>query len=496
MHASSKGANRPSTSTAHHTKLQQRRRPPSKDKNIYRRPMTAQALHKLTMPNPDPGDLAQKIDDLLVPHYVKRPEGDGYVKHADGDDYVRVYPLPLVVTYDGTSQFRFGNKGSGAACGLCASNFIRHVFTKYMSRLYDADLLKSLLTRQSFLVSVPFPSPLSCPQHAQQITDIARHYQRSNYLEGSEIVGAPRRDLSLDGKVIETIEANAGLPYFNWSFIARTPFESRPPTIASYHSILQNLVNVSKHITAAVITRSPEIVAVLKLPVPKVPGGCLYIVFDSHQGHWHPNGAAMVVCSTSMDAAEYLEVRLQRVVMDEDLRFQLGVSFVVARTPPTSAKRDELLLDASMRILHLEIDAANGPRPNPPAAPTCAQQYNVSGAGAGADAEDRHMEQAMYNSLCIEDERKERFIADLQLQLANERDAMDALRKEKETFEAKWRASIQEQEQQPGAVKRPGHTGGNAGSGGAAPTPAPAHPANNTRRSNVWNARRPLTAVR
>lgn len=61
----------------------------------------------------------------------------------------------------------------------------------------------------------------------------------------------------------------------------------------------------SDGVVAAVVTRSPEIVAVINAPA--TPFGNITIVFDSHPRPEHPLGAAFLMFQKAEDAAAYLD---------------------------------------------------------------------------------------------------------------------------------------------------------------------------------------------
>lgn len=76
-------------------------------------------------------------------------------------------------------------------------------------------------------------------------------------------------------------------------------------TVFGTNLILNDRSLVSDGAVAAVVTRSPEIVAVIN--APRTPFGNVTIVFDSHPRPEHPLGAAFLMYQSPRDAAAYLD---------------------------------------------------------------------------------------------------------------------------------------------------------------------------------------------
>ncbi|KAG6875865.1 hypothetical protein C0993_006990 [Termitomyces sp. T159_Od127] len=322
----------------------------SADRSIHRRPflITENCIQR----NPSTNDIAREIDKI-IPRLLSSREGPP----------LRTYPRPFVVTYDRTQQFLVDSVSSGSSCGLCASNFIRIAFTEYLSKKDNREIITGLLTRDTFVKSI----------------DITRRYERNNYLEVTEIVGAPSHQLPNNTYVQDS---TAGLPYFTWKLSTNDvldrdrdrdlePLINLRRTEDSFETVLRRLDEIASTIAGAVITASPEILSVLKFPLETAPERQVFIVFDSHTYHkYYPNGAGMVVCSSWEDAATFLAQRFpntrsqaQAPVEPEEeslnVRDLINASFVVPRRSMASSEADEILLDASMRIVHLDLDQSD-----------------------------------------------------------------------------------------------------------------------------------------
>lgn len=75
----------------------------------------------------------------------------------------------------------------------------------------------------------------------------------------------------------------------------------------------------------AIVTKSPEIVALLHIATLDRPGDGIFVVFDSHPRPEHPLGAAFTVCKSSVQAATYLHrlFRVDESILDnEDNQWQ------------------------------------------------------------------------------------------------------------------------------------------------------------------------------
>ncbi|KAG6886932.1 hypothetical protein C0992_001579 [Termitomyces sp. T32_za158] len=366
---------------------------------------------------------------VLSERILKNPDSPSLVDKIDG--FLRAYPYPLVVTHEGTSQ-------PCAAGALCAANFIQYAFTKHASGTQDRDLLRRLLTHGTF----------------SGITSITQHYQRTEHLKGSEIVG------------------QNGLPYFTCSLDLCPPVAPRPPTLESFERILEKLDDVTSPISAALISNPSVFVAALKLPVSKAPKQRLYVLFDPHRLRpYYPNGAAMVVCSTAGDAAQCLALCFQ------NSHSQLDISLVKPNPNPIPSKCDKSLLDRSMDILHSRIDGESRSKSQskPLATPTRAQQQH-KGNGSGSGSKDRNDSKERKTRLVKEPQQKQRVYASATQNTPPKPSGGHRTSNNGGTS----------------AARRPENTSGNAradGHSSSALTRAPARPANIARRSNTPDAR-------
>jgi regulator of replication initiation timing len=116
--------------------------------------------------------------------------------------------------------------------------------------------------------------------------------------------------------------------------------------------------DVSASISVAVITRPPEIIAVLKIPCSS--GSEVFVVFDSHPREIHPDGAGLIF-NTSADAvADYLYDLFkfdERLLQDESLQWQaqllanFSAHIFTANKSFDNYSASDAVLDASLAVL-------------------------------------------------------------------------------------------------------------------------------------------------
>ncbi|KAG6867154.1 hypothetical protein C0993_006208, partial [Termitomyces sp. T159_Od127] len=381
-----------------------------------------ESLPENVLRNPDTRQLASRLNVLLRPHS----------------------PGPLIITHDQTSQFRFKSVGASSSCGLCASNFIRLAFTKYLSNLRDRDLLQDLLTRESFTES----------------TNIAELYERNEFLHVPKLIGSPVCHRPF------IIPATDGLPYFTWALSTREfePILNTKRNSDSFYAIMQYLDTIASPIAAATITGPPEIIAVLKLPLASASKDKVFIVFDSHTYHDTKfGGASATICRQYDDAAAYLTQRFpsyEEWPTDADTQSQsladlhiIDAYFAVPRELPTHIEGEKILLQASMMMLHLEHDQSKSDvekaKTAPPApAPASTQRQSQSRQPSKMELDADQMMQVKIASYESEMKRWQSEKSELQTKLLSVQDAAaHKFRLESKALQTKYQQQL-EQEQQ------------------------------------------------
>ncbi|KAH0581708.1 hypothetical protein H2248_011394 [Termitomyces sp. 'cryptogamus'] len=295
------------------------------------------------------------------PHIIVRDPDDRAVVSCASDILLQAHPSITdnlrageqrsvwIVSHQGTSQYRFFGAGQ-TSCGLCASNFVRQVFKRYISGTTGRDLLRWLLSREC----------------TTEITDIAQYYRHSVYLEVANIVGAPSYQRELGGGASYIEEAVSGLPYFTEALIVDTPTDNIKCSYSSFLQLL-NTMDEKKEIAAAIITQPPEIIAAMKIPNPTSKTG-IFVIFDSH-GHTdlgYPQSSGIIICHRPEDAAAFLAAR--QPVQDELQRQVLAASFVrpKASLARISEKAQQRSLMLSMNMLNNEIGKTIQSKSSPP----------------------------------------------------------------------------------------------------------------------------------
>ncbi|KAG6837458.1 hypothetical protein H0H93_009001 [Arthromyces matolae] len=205
-------------------------------------------------------------------------------------------PRTHVVSYEGTHQYKFGNGVGSAACGLAASNFVLEGFKGY-DNLYVGGRPEATQRFLGWLLSKP------C---AHTITDICEDYKQEQFLEVEEIVGAPRHKDEQLGCYFPVVQ---GVPYFTNILETLSPITNCLYTRDSVRRILRELTRQSG-ISAAIITKTPEVFACMRIPLSSHPTRNIYVMFDSHTApRYHPSGAAMILCDTVDALVNYILAR-------------------------------------------------------------------------------------------------------------------------------------------------------------------------------------------
>ncbi|KAG9127234.1 hypothetical protein FRC07_000105 [Ceratobasidium sp. 392] len=198
-----------------------------------------------------------------------------------------------VIAYPGTSQY---SRGAPSACGLAALNVIRVTFHANTQDTSGIDLVKWLSTRQAHVVGTfqAMAQPVNDIQFIQDATAICTYWPRRDHLEPDSLLPLPMFQQAM--KVYD-----------------------RQDQLVGFRSFV-NLINALQtaqalnDVTAALITRPPEMLSVFRiplvsdeqsdLPVQTIP--CIYAVFDSHSRPQHPKGAGLTLLPSVTAAANYL----------------------------------------------------------------------------------------------------------------------------------------------------------------------------------------------
>ena len=142
-----------------------------------------------------------------------------------------------------------------------------------------------------------------------------------------------------------------------------------------YTSIHVNRQRTMKEYTgtsaAAILTRPPEVVCVLKLEIPTSDSD-VYAVFDPHPRQEHPLGSGLVFSGSLEKTALYLELLFKvdkRLLEDEDIQWQaqLLANFSaqvylfneVSNKIVSEEEMDEVLLGASLEMLKMKLEVEN-----------------------------------------------------------------------------------------------------------------------------------------
>jgi hypothetical protein len=126
-----------------------------------------------------------------------------------------------------------------------------------------------------------------------------------------------------------------------------------------------DLSDTSHGVVAAVVTRPPEIIALLKIPCEDTN---VFVVFDSHPRESHPQGAAFII-NASIDAtANYLDDLLKfdmQIIEDKSLQWQaqLLANFSAHIYTPKNQlsdpdKQSDVVLESSLAVLALKAEVA------------------------------------------------------------------------------------------------------------------------------------------
>ncbi|KAG8678088.1 hypothetical protein FRC08_018080, partial [Ceratobasidium sp. 394] len=166
-------------------------------------------------------------------------------------------------TFPGTSQYA---RGGSSACGLASINAIRLAFD-FCSNISDAEALVSAFISQDYV---------------KDAMEIAAHWPNEMHLEVEPILELPLFAQSL--QVTDVQYRDVRFRTFSDALFALQSDEGPPGP------------------RAVVLTRPPEVIAVMRIPVPMSPNNTprpkmqsFYLIFDSHPRPNHPDGTAVQI---------------------------------------------------------------------------------------------------------------------------------------------------------------------------------------------------------
>ncbi|KAG8948882.1 hypothetical protein FRC04_009220 [Tulasnella sp. 424] len=190
----------------------------------------------------------------------------------------------VVKSYPGTSQYT--QKGV-SACGLASLNVAKNVLMVEMQGCTGRQLLEQMMYEEFMKHAIQICSYWSSPAH----------------LEVEDILSLPSLAKAL---------VSRGTRYGS-------------PSLQGFSQLLGKIQKIStkaKRSAAAILTKPPEIFAILAIPVPadkvrRTPSTTVFVVFDSHSRPGsHSEGAAFTFFGTASGAAAYLE---ELLAVDETL---------------------------------------------------------------------------------------------------------------------------------------------------------------------------------
>jgi FtsZ-binding cell division protein ZapB len=189
----------------------------------------------------------------------------------------------FVSSFSGRHQYAIGGV---SACGLVALNCARRIFEKESEGLHGRDMLNGLMCREA----------------CEDILSICFKWSTTAHLDVEDIYAAP-----IFKRTLKHIWSEFNIPQFD-----------------HFRAAIQRLVDTSATTSSAamVITRPPEIISVLKIPVNETP---IFVIFDSHPRDKHPDGAGFIFNSSIDATALYLHELLRfdaNLVGDTSLQWQ------------------------------------------------------------------------------------------------------------------------------------------------------------------------------
>ncbi|KAG9018935.1 hypothetical protein FRB90_008128 [Tulasnella sp. 427] len=244
----------------------------------------------------------------------------------------------IVKSYPGTSQY--AQKGV-SACGLASLNVAKNVLVMEKNGCVGRQLLEQMMY-EDFM------------QHAVKI---CKYWTSPVHLEVEDILSIPSVAKGLEPR---------GTHYGS-------------PTFKGVSQLLNHIKDLSAKINqtaAAILTKAPEIFAILAIPVraDKLWGNSsstVFVIFDSHsRPESHPQGAALTFFGSSSGAATYLEQLLavdpsltssaqSQLDWQTELLSQFSADILVASESEQAMTLREAeleLFQASIRTLELKAE--------------------------------------------------------------------------------------------------------------------------------------------
>ncbi|KAF7309964.1 RING-type domain-containing protein [Mycena indigotica] len=237
---------------------------------------------------------------------------------------------PTIVSHPGASQY---NAGGIAACGLASLNFVRVAFARVEAGIIGRRLVEDLVSRQT----------------SEEIIHICSRWQSNGHLEVEDIAQVPLFERALE---LESSTFNV-------------------PSFDHFLAMLSSLESLPQQHAAIVITRPPEIVSCLKLPieVTSEKSGVVFVIFDSHPRPSHPDGAGLIINASVAAAAAHLDNLLKvdgGLLADHGLQWQTqllanfsGHCFIPKSQPVnTLSEMTKSVMDSSLAVLakQAEVD--------------------------------------------------------------------------------------------------------------------------------------------
>ncbi|CAK5267540.1 unnamed protein product [Mycena citricolor] len=185
-----------------------------------------------------------------------------------------------IVSHAGVSQYGWAGP---SACGLASMNFARVVFQRAELGLRDRGLLDDIVSRKT----------------VEEAIGVCKRWPSNRHLEVEEIYKVALFDRAL-------------LLLHEASIYSQ-------PNLVQLRDVLVRLESIPSEYAAVVITRPPEIITCVKLPLrlPSGPPRCVFMIFDSHPRPDYRDGAGLCI-STSIDVAA---ARLDKILAVDDRLF-------------------------------------------------------------------------------------------------------------------------------------------------------------------------------
>ncbi|THH22126.1 hypothetical protein EUX98_g8250 [Antrodiella citrinella] len=217
------------------------------------------------------------------------------------------------------SQYVGGDGGGASACGLAALNCARIILGKERDGLKGVALLEEMVKKETL----------------EDILRICFHWSTPAHLDVDDILKAPIFDKTLTPL---------------WSQYNR-------PRRDQFRALLAFVLNV---------TPSEEIVCLLKITTETKD---VFVLFDSHPRHNHPEGAAFIFHPDLEAAADYLSELFKydpHLLTDTSLQWQAqllanysGYAFTIKSTLSDSVELVDAVLESSLEVLALKAERAS-----------------------------------------------------------------------------------------------------------------------------------------